>query len=186
MSDNTPTAEQASATDNNNNADQTSADQKTAGDQKKPTVHVPELVDLAGGVVGRVLLSAPKEQAKQLFKDLKKGTRLPLGEVSFGEHIKAKLILALDHSEFVGPGFNFDVFQASLKELLSRVRAHLKAKQDLNFRTSEQGGVLVGVVGGVQVQGQVNALMMSLELGTAGEVGINLMYMDPEQFKVAE
>ncbi|MEC8428834.1 MAG: hypothetical protein VXZ35_10425, partial [Pseudomonadota bacterium] len=89
---------------------------------------------------------------------------------------------AMDYSEFVGPGFNFDVFQASLKQLLGGIAPRLKSKQDLNFRTSEQGGILVGVPGVIQTGEQINVLMLCLEMGTAGQVGIQLMYMDPTQF----
>ncbi len=160
----------------------TPAAESTANSTQPPTVNIPQLVDLTGGILGKLLISASKDKAKHLFKDLKSGSVVDLGEITAGEKLKFKLKLAMDYSEFVGPGFNFDVFQASLKQLLGGIAPRLKSKQDLNFRTSEQGGILVGVPGVIQTGEQINVLMLCLEMGTAGQVGIQLMYMDPTQF----
>ncbi len=51
----------------------TPAAESTANSTQPPTVNIPQLVDLTGGILGKLLISASKDKAKHLFKDLKSG-----------------------------------------------------------------------------------------------------------------
>lgn len=149
----------------------------------KPTLNFPKLLDLCGGVLSQAFFKLPKEKSKELFQQMKKGEQPQLGEVTLGEKIKLKLKIALDHREFVGPGFNFDLFRPALGSLLERIASTLKLKADLNLRTNNSGGVLVGFAGGYAYKNQLNTIMMAIDMGKPGEVTVRLFYVDPKQFE---
>ena len=146
-------------------------------------INLPELVNLCSGVLNQVILAGEKDRSKQLYKDIKKGNTPSVGKIEIGGKSTLNLKLSLDYSEFVGPGFNFEVFQASLRPLLNQISVRLKAKKELNIRTSEQGDILIDEIGAVQIGEQVNVLMMALKLNTPGMAFIKMMYMEPEQFR---
>lgn len=152
-------------------------------DQKKTVeINFPKLLDVLGGIVGRVLLSPQKEQSKSVFKDLKQGKMLNLGVLNYGETLKIGAELKMDYSEFRGPGFNFDVMQAALSALLKQLGIKLKAQQDIKLMGSDEGTQLIGIPGVVQVGEQPNVLMMAVEFTNRTSIVVHLMFMDPDQF----
>ena len=151
-----------------------------------PTVNFPKLLDLCGGLLGRLFFELPKERSKELFLTVKKGEQPVLGELTLGEQIKLNLKLELNYSEFIGPGFNFDVFRIALKNLLERLANTLKLKGNLSLRTNQQGEVLVGFAGLTKVGEQHNALMMIVNMGVSNEVTVRLIFVDPSQFETPE
>lgn len=142
-----------------------------------------ELVNLAAKIVERLFIKAPKEKAKSNFKELKQGKNIDLGNVTIQETLKSSLKLALDYSEFCGPGFNFDVFEAALKGILVQISQKFKAKADLNIMTSEQGSVLIHLPGMIQLNEQLNVMVMAFELGDMKNITIKLMFMEPGQYE---
>lgn len=161
----------------------TDTEPSNADTSNRPEVNLPKLLELCGGILTRVFFESPKDKSKQLFKDIKKGSTPTLGNLKLGTQMKVDLVISMDYSQYVGPGFNFDVFHVSLRELLKNIAGALRGRQDLDIRTSEQGGVLIGRTGVVQVGEHVNVMMLVLETGTPGQVRMNLIYMDPEQFR---
>ncbi|GLS25754.1 hypothetical protein [Marinibactrum halimedae] len=151
-----------------------------------PEVNVPRLLDLGLGVIARTVMRSPKDKSKELFRRLKSGEKVQLGEITIQEKLKLKLNMSLDHKMFKGPGFNNDVFRASVDQLLKKVAPRLKARQDLNIRTNRTGGILFDLPAGVRVKGQVNVMLIIMQLGTSGEVTMQLTYFDPDQFQVKE
>jgi hypothetical protein len=147
---------------------------------------LPKVLDLSCGVINRLILQAPKDKAKSLFKRLKGGEKISLGEITLGEKIKIKLNLKLDHSAYIGPGFNNDVFRASVDQLVKKIAPRLRAQQDLNIRTSDQGMVLFDIPAGVKVKGQLNVMMLVMELFKTGEITVVLSYFEPTQFTIKE
>jgi hypothetical protein len=144
-----------------------------------------QVLDIFGGVMGKILISAPKERAKSAFKELKQGKVLSVGEINQSEKIKLACKLKLDHTEFKGPGFNYDIFRVALGGLLNQVGAALKAKKDIKIMHSEQGLQLVAIPGVVRANDQDNVLMIALEFAKDASITAHLMFMDPEQFKEA-
>ena len=144
-----------------------------------------QVLDVMGGVMGRILVSAPKEKAKAAFKDLKQGKVLSVGAINQGEKLKLDCKLKLDHSEFQGPGFNYDIFKVALGGLLNRIAVDLKAKKDIRIMHSEEGLQLVGIPGVVRAHEQENILMIALEFAKDASIVAHMMFMNPEQFKAA-
>ena len=171
-------------------ADQTPTDKNTNStgaaaqpSPQQPKANFPELLNLCNGLLHNLFFKLPKPKSKELFMEVKKGGSPTLGQITVGENTKLDLKLVLGYGEFVGPGFNFDVFRTALKGLLERINTTLRLKADLGLRTNQQGGVLVGFAGTVRTGEQLNALMMVVDLGTAGEINLRLIFVDPSQFE---
>lgn len=182
MSDSPNSPEVSNAEAKNANA----SDATAANKSDRLEINVPRLLDLGCGVIAKAIMQAPKERSKSLFKQLKNGEKLYMGDITVQEKIKLKLHVQLDHREFVGPGFNNDVFRASVDQLLKKIAPRLRAKQDLKIRTNKSGGVLFDLPAGIRVRDQLNVMLMIMQLGTPGEVDLVLTYFNPEQFSVKE
>ena len=122
-------------------------------------------------------------KARGFFKTLKQGKTIKPGTLRLGKEVEAPLEIALDYTEFKGPGFNFDIFVAALHAMLQRISVRLKAKEDLNILSSDSGSFLINLPGMVEHDGHVNILVMSLDFSVAKEITLRLMFLDPEQFK---
>lgn len=147
-------------------------------------INIVQLVNLACNLLHQGFLKQPKDKAKALLKDLKNGKRLKMGNLTIGEKMEVPLHLVLDYSEFRG-GFNFPAFEAALRAMLQRISVQLKRKKDLNILTNEeQGSALVHLPGVIQSQdGRYNVLVMSFEMGKPKEIGIRVMFVDPDQYE---
>lgn len=156
---------------------------------KTLNINIVQLVNLACNLLHQGFIKQPKDKAKLLLKDLKNGKRVSVGRLTIGPEGEAKklevpLRLELDYSEFRG-GFNYPAFDAALRAMLQRISATMKAKKDLNILTSEEtGSALVHQPGLIQSpDGQYNVLVMSFELGKPKEIGVRVMFVDPEQYE---
>ncbi len=147
-------------------------------------INIVQLVNLACNLLHQGFLKQPRDKAKALLKELKQGKRPKLGTLTIGEKIEAPLHLELDYSEFRG-GFNFPAFEAALKAMLQRISLQLRKKEDLNILTNEtQGSALVHLPGVIQSRdGRFNVMVMSFELGKPKEIGIRVMFVDPDQYE---
>lgn len=146
-------------------------------------INLIEMVNLSANVLHQAFLSSPDKKSRDFFKVLKQGKSIKPGTLSLGEKLETPLEIALDYSEFQGPGFNFDIFVTALHAMLQRISAKLKAKEDLNIMNSETGSFLVHLPGMVEQDGYVNILVMSLDFSVAKKITLRLMFLDPEQFK---
>ncbi|ARN74933.1 hypothetical protein [Oceanicoccus sagamiensis] len=151
-------------------------------DNKTLDLNLVELVNLAANLFDRLFIKPPKDKAKSTFKELKQGKSLDLGTVTIKETLKSNLKLAMDYSEFCGPGFNYDIFEASLKGILTQISQKFQAKADLNIMTSETGSVLVHLPGMTQLDEQLNVMVLAFELGDIKNITIKLMFLEPSQY----
>lgn len=146
-------------------------------------INIVQLVNLSCNLLHQAFIKQPRDKAKKLVKDLKGGKRINMGSLTIGEKIETPLFLELDYSEFRG-GFNFPAFEAAVKAMLQRISVQLKQKKDLNVLTNqEQGSALVHLPGVIQSpDGRYNVLVMSFEMGKPKEIGIRVMFVDPDQY----
>ncbi|WP_317933483.1 hypothetical protein [Halioxenophilus sp. WMMB6] len=149
-------------------------------------IELPRVLDLGCGILARLVLQAPKEKSKALFKRLKAGEVISLGNLTLGEQVKIQLKLLLDHRAYEGPGFNSEVFRASVDQLIHKIAPRLRARQDLSIRSDNQGSVLFDIPAGVRVKGHLNVMMVVLDLQIPGEITMRLSYFEPSQFQVKE
>lgn len=142
-----------------------------------------ELVNIAAQILDQLFIKAPREKAKSVFKDIKQGHSFALGSVEIQKVFKPSLALALDYSEFVGPGYNFDIFQAALKGILLRISEKFQQQGDLNILTGEDNSLLIHLPGFVQQGQQVNAMVMAFDMAKTDIITIRLMFIDPGQYQ---
>lgn len=145
-----------------------------------------QVLDMLGGAMGKILISAKKDRAKAAFKELKQGDLLSVGEINQADKVKLACKLKLDYSEFKGPGFNYDLFRVALGGLLNRIAVDMKAKKDIRIMHSEGGLQLVAIPGVVRAHDQDNVLMIALEFSKDASIIAHMMFMDPEQFLNAD
>lgn len=146
-------------------------------------INLVELVNLAAKLLDNIFFKAPKDKAKPVFKAIKSGEKVPLGTVTLRETIEANLSLAMDYSEFKGPGFNFDICQLALQGILRQISETFKVKGDLNVMNSEDGSFLIHLPGMIDMSGQLNVLVLAIDLGDLKNIVFKLMFIDPEQYE---
>ena len=156
---------------------------EASNENNAPTLNIPRLLDLTGGILHKTFVTGEKEEAKKMFKKLKKEKKLPMGSINIEEKLELKMNLGLDYSEFQGAGFNFDLFRASLHAMLSRIANVLKEKGNLNVLTNEQNMMLFNLPGVIKKDDQFNVMVTMIDPTTPGEITFNLMYVDPSQFE---
>ena len=145
-------------------------------------INLIELVNMAAKILDQIFITAPKDKAKPVFKDIKQGKAFALGTVKIQELIESTISLDLDYSEFRGPGFNFDAFTTALRGILEQVSQKFQAKADLNIMTSEQGTILIHLPGMIQIGEQLNVMVMAFDLGALEHISIKLMFVEPDQY----
>ena len=145
-----------------------------------------KLFNLGANLLVAAFVRQKPEAAKTLFKDLKRGVRVSSGQLTAentGAVIPIKL--ELERSEYRGQ-FNFPNFDASVRALLQKFETEVrkdKELKDLRTLTNEaNGGILFNLPSGVEIDGDINVLMMSIEPFDDCLV-VRLMFMNPAQFQ---
>lgn len=151
--------------------------------ENKLDINLVELVNLAAKLLDNIFFRAPKDKAKPVFKAIKSGEKVPLGTVTLDQKVTSNLSLAMDYSEFKGPGFNFDICKLALQGILKQISDTFKVKGDLNVMSSEDGTVLIHLPGAVELSGQMNVMVMAFELSDINNIVFKLMFIEPEQYE---
>lgn len=143
-----------------------------------------QLLVVSGNVLLQSVLDAPRADAKRVFNEISGGKQLPLVKVRMDDDTDVMFELSLDQSEWRGPRLNFKEFRNSLAGLLHSVGEHAEAEAKVQVFTEKQtGAMLFGIPGFTQVEGELNVMMMSVNLRKPGCIQLSLMYVDPDQFK---
>lgn len=134
-------------------------------------------------------IKQPPEQAKQVFKQLKKETVVKSGELTSektGTKIDVKL--ELDRTEFQG-SFNYPSFEHAVRALVQKFQTEArkdKELKDVQTLTNENtGGLLFNLPAGIEIDGQMNVLMVAVE-PMVDAVVVKLIFVDPAQFETSE
>ncbi len=146
---------------------------------------IPELTNMSAKLLHQLFVSAPKDKAKSLFKDIKQGNTYPLGTITLQDQLELSMSLVLSYSDFVGPGFNFDAFSVALQGVLKRLSGVLNAQQSLNILTSEdKRHLLIHQLGSVQVgSNPINIMALGFEFGEDKNILLKLMFLEPTQYQ---
>lgn len=146
-------------------------------------LNLPQLANLSAKLLDRMFVQSSKDEAKPVFKDLKNKKTILLGSITLQEGVDAELRLALDYSEFRGPGFNYAIFSAALHSILKQLSEAFRTQTEMNVLTSEEGSVLLHLPGAVTFEGQMNVMLLAFEFLGTQAITIKLMYVDPEQYE---
>lgn len=139
---------------------------------------------LAANLLHKALVEPSRTSAKRLYRELEKGTAVPLAAVEMEDKSQARFTLALEHSEFCGR-LNFGAFQASVKTLLSNIVKTINEKRELRVfnAQSENGAMIFGVTGVTMESDQANVMVLAAQPAQETQVTtLQLMYLDPGQF----
>jgi len=166
--------------------------------QTKPQlkINMVQVLDMGCGILHQMFIRESVNKSKALLKELKQGKKISVGALTLNPKAKdggevptdvpgleIPLSVALDYSEYRGPGFSHPVFIEALSGMLHQIVTAMRAKKDLNILTSESGSMLVHKPGVVQLDGQFNVMLLALEPSVNNSMVMKLMFVDPEQYE---
>ncbi len=139
---------------------------------------------LAANLLHRALVEPGRTEAKQLYRRIEDGERLPLANVRMEDDSTAAFGLSLDHSEFRGK-LNYGAFRASVNALLANIGQVVREEKPVQVFSAQDGGesMIFGVPAVTVEQGRTNLLVLSADPGAGGATELRLMYLDPLQFE---
>jgi hypothetical protein len=155
-------------------------------EQQGINIDARKLFNLGANLLVAGFKNQSPENAKKLFRELKQGASVKSGELS-GETsgIKIPIKMELDRSEYKGQ-FNYPNFELSLNAMLQKFQTEVrkdKELKDLRTLTNEAtGGIVFNLPSGVEIQGNLNVMMLSVE-PSAESLVIRLIYVDAAQFQ---
>lgn len=146
-----------------------------------------KFLTIAVNLLHKALLEANRTDAKQIYRELEKGTALQLTKVQMEDKSTVRFDLSLDHTEFRG-NLNYGAFRASLLTLVANISQALREEKDITvFTANEDPNVMIfGVTGVTFEDEQPNVMVLSADAGTGQpSVLLRLMYLDYSQFPEA-
>ena len=145
------------------------------------------LFNLGANLIAAGFIKQTANEAKKLFKDLKKGGTLKGGQIrseKTGQVIP--IMLELDRKQYRGK-FNFPNFDVAVRSLLQKFDTQARKDKELKeLRTltnKDSGEVLFNLPSGVSIDGNINVLMMAVK-PEAERIIVRLVFMEPEPFLV--
>ena len=155
-------------------------------EQQGINIDARKLFNLGANLLVAGFKNQSSENAKKLFKELKQGLSVRSGELSGATSgVKIPIKLELDRSEYKGQ-FNFPNFELSLNAMLQKFQTEVrkdKELKELRTLTNEAtGGIVFNLPSGVEIQGNLNVMMLSME-PSAESLVIRLIFVDSAQFQ---
>jgi hypothetical protein len=155
-------------------------------EQQGINIDARKLFNLGANLLVAVFKNQSPENAKKLFKDLKQGLSVSSGELSGATSgVKIPIKLEMDRSEYKGQ-FNYPNFELSLNAMLQKFQTEVRKDKDLKeLRTltnEATGGIVFNLPSGVEIQGNLNVMMLSME-PSAESLVIRLIFVDSAQFQ---
>jgi hypothetical protein len=145
------------------------------------------LFNLGANLIAAGFIKQNTNEAKKLFKDLKKGEALKGGELKAeksGQVIPIKL--QLDRKEYCGQ-FNYPNFDVAVRALLQKFDTEVRKDKELKtlrtLTSQETSEVLFNIPSGVKIDGDINVLMMAVKPENDCII-VRLVFMEPEPFLV--
>jgi hypothetical protein len=145
------------------------------------------LFNLGANLIAAGFIKQNTNEAKKLFKDLKKGEALKGGELKAeksGDVIPIKL--ELDRKEYRGQ-FNYPNFDIAVRALLQKFDTEVRKDKELKtlrtLTSQETNEVLFNIPSGVKIDEDINVLMMAVKPENDCIV-VRLVFMEPEPFMV--
>jgi hypothetical protein len=132
------------------------------------------------------LLDAGRTEAKRYFKELEAGRELYLTEMTMADKSAIRVRLQLMPQEFRGQ-LNFSAFKLQLQMLCAELVKVITAKSEPIVLSDDSGRQLMFNIPAISnIDGDFNALLLGADLRRSGELILQLMFIDPEQYRVPE
>ena len=146
----------------------------------------PSVLAIAVNLFKTCLLDAGRTEAKRYFKDLDAGRELYLTEMAMPDKSTLRVRLQLMQQEFRG-NLNFSAFKLQLQMLCAEIVKVIKAESEPIVMSDDSGRQLMFNIPAISnLDGDFNALVLGADLRRSGELVLQLMFIDPEQYRVTE
>lgn len=147
------------------------------------TLDTKHLLTAMINLLHRTIVDANRTQAKKIYASLvdKRVVGLVRLKLESGNTLDTEVFLNAE--EFVGE-LKFGVFRNALSAWMANAIDVCKRHEDLPLMFNEsQSETLFNIPGAVVSDGQLNVMFMSIFQPAPGRLRMNLMFVDPSQFK---
>jgi hypothetical protein len=149
-------------------------------------IDTPSVLAIAVNLFKTCLLDAGRTEAKRYFKELEAGRELYLSELSLSDKSKLRVRLQLMPQEFRGH-LNFSAFKLQLQMLCAELAKVVTAKSEPIVMSDDAGGQLMFNIPALShIDGNLNAFLLGADLRRKGELVLQLMFIDPDQYRAPE
>lgn len=145
-------------------------------------IEIPALMVMASALLKTRIVDSQRVVGKQYFRELEKGKPVLLSDVKLEDGSTVRFSVSMNTEEYRGQ-LNFSAFRNQLIMLIDTYAKFLKTEQEprvMSDDSESQHVIFVPVIS--QMQGVLNALVMAFEQRKDGEIRLQLMFVDPEQF----
>ncbi|MFT5887250.1 MAG: hypothetical protein ACI9BO_000054 [Zhongshania sp.] len=148
----------------------------------KVSIDSPSVLAIAVTLFKSCLLDCGRTEAKRHFRDLDSAKILYLSEMAMSDKSQLKVKLELMSQEFRGQ-LNFSAFREHLLFLVAELVKVINAKSEPIVMSDNSGLQLMFNIPALSnIDGVMNALVLGANLGNEGELLLQLMFIDPDQF----
>ncbi|MET0377494.1 MAG: hypothetical protein ABW049_00780 [Spongiibacteraceae bacterium] len=140
------------------------------------------LLTIGVNVLHRAFHDGPRLDAKRRYQFIMERQPVYLLNMTMDTGGEVRVVMSLERSELRGR-LNFSLFRQLIAQLLVNYTEALNAGKPLNVFTDGQNRrwVFLHPAFCNTAEG-VNALVLAMDMGRAGELRIELMFLDPQQF----
>jgi|SaaInl0LU_22_DNA_1037365.scaffolds.fasta_scaffold01245_8 hypothetical protein len=161
--------------------------------QSKKDINPVQFATIAANLLNQGLLESGRTTAKRMFRELEAGRTVTLTKLRMEDDGLTRIDLRLDKDAFQGT-MNYSAFRDGVLSLIASLSDTLREKSSIGVLypivdgqsvTDDYDNLKMFDVGGLTVHGETPNVLMLGVLTSADQplVTLNLMYVDPEQFK---
>jgi len=144
-----------------------------------------KLLTIAANILHKAFYDCTRLEAKRRYQFLLDGRRIFLIKLQMQDGSELEVNLSLEQSELRGK-LNFSLFKQLVGQLLGNYARLLNEKQPLNtFSDEEQQRWVYLIPAAFQGPEHLNMLVLSANMNEPGSLNLELMFIDPEQFRTA-
>lgn len=132
------------------------------------------------------LIDAGRTEAKRHFKELEAGRELFLTEIAMPDKSTLRVRLQLMAQEYNGQ-LNYSAFKSQLQMLSAELVKVVQAKSEPIVMSGDNGRQLMFNIPAIShIDGEFNAFVLGADLRRRGELVLQLMFIDPNQYRSPE
>jgi hypothetical protein len=142
-----------------------------------------KMLVLAANILHKSFYDCPRLDAKRRYQFLHDGSTVFLVKVRVEDGSELDINLSLERSELRGK-LNFSLFRNLVGQLLAAYGKRLEQSEPLNLLSDpEQRRWVYPIPAAHQSGEQWNMLVLAANVGQPGALNLELMFIDPEQFR---
>jgi hypothetical protein len=152
----------------------------------KVKMDAPSVLAIAATLFKTGLLDAGRTEAKRYFRELEAGRELILSDMAMPDKSTMRIKLQLLPQEFRG-NLNFSACKEHLLFLTAELAKVVNSKAEPLVMSDDEGSqLLFNIPALTHIDGVLNALVLGADLRRPGALVLQLMFIDPDQYRAAE